>query len=55
MTYPFSVEFFQSQLPLRISFTIEEEMQKCLDISLGLENRELSRNLCRTGANLAMG
>jgi hypothetical protein len=40
---------------LRISFTVEGEKRKCLDITLVLENGYRLRNFCRTGPNIEIG
>jgi hypothetical protein len=40
---------------LRISFTVEGEIRKCLDITLVLDNGYRSRNFCRTGPNIDIG
>jgi hypothetical protein len=52
---PSSAGFFSANSRLTISFTVEEERRKSLEITLVLENGYRSGNFCRTGPNIEMG
>jgi hypothetical protein len=50
-----SADFFSPSSRLRISFTVEGEMQKCVNITPAPENGYPWRNFCRTDPNIDMG